>query len=149
MVVNNISESWFREVRRMDIYLAEALSFNDNYNYRRPSGNPLYSIDINTDTFTHKLPTKLKDGNYYYEPDFSFPLLDLDPELRDKFYTDFNKTNFCIGLYTNTEVIFLGNDRELLTVQFADDLRNDGSGNDQFVFSVFGPTIIPPKAILI
>ena len=146
MDVKNVPEKFFREIRKVEIYPADALKYKDNYTGQKPTGNPLYTFSVIPENFTHKFPTKIKSGNYYYEPDFGFPLVDLSITLRNQLYRDLNKKEFAIGLVSNVETIYFGNDREPITVQITDDLKNDNSGEDQFYISIFGNTILPPKA---
>lgn len=140
----NKAESFFREIRFIEIYNAADISYMDNFSGVFPVlQEPLYKIDIVPETFSRSLKTKKKDGNYFYDVDFGFPLLDLSKS--DECYEQFNKEGFAVVLTSNTEKLMLGNDRELLTIEFIDNKKDDNSGNDDCNFSITGQTIIPPK----
>lgn len=146
MDIKNVSEKFFREIRMVQIYLAEEYPYLQNYLGEKPTVNPAFSFVVVPESFSHKIPTKIKNGSYYYEVDLGFSLNELAPVLRDNLYRELNQKKFAIGLISNVEEIYLGNDRETMTVQITDDLRNNNSGDDQFYISLFGETIIPPKA---
>lgn len=142
----NKSESFFREIRSIEIYKAEDISYNDNLNAVFPLlQDPLYKFDIVAETFDRNLKTKKKDGNYFFDIDLGFPLLDLSKAIIDKCYEEFNKKGFAIVLISNVEKMMLGNDSEPLTVEFIDNKKDDNSGNDDCNFSITGQTIISPK----
>lgn len=142
----NKSESFFREVRSIEIYKSSDISFDDNSKGIYPQAQqPLYKFDIPSDTFSRKLLTKTRSGNYFYDIDLGFPLLDLDPDVIEKCYEYFNRKGFAVVFITNVEKLLLGNDHEEITVEFIDGKKDDASGTDECNFSITGKTIIPPK----
>jgi hypothetical protein len=144
-LIKNISESFFREIRMIEIYKSSSLSYIDNFNGRFPL-NPVFSFEVVPETFERNIDTKQRNKNTYFPIDVSFSLLDLKLELRNMFYEKLNRKGFMIVLYSNTEKVALGNTDEDLAVYFIDAIKDNNSGEDQFMISVTGETIIPPKA---
>ena len=144
---NNKAESFYREIRRIEIYQASDISYIDNFQGIFPDSNLcLYKFDITTpESFTPKILTKTQNGNYFTDIDISFSLLDLSKDNIDKCYEYFNKKKFAIVLISNIEKMLLGNDREKLKVEFIDGKKNDASGSDECYISITGDTIINPK----
>ena len=60
-------------------------------------------------------------------------------------YEKFNKKSFAVVLVSNTQKMVLGNDREMLKVEFLDNIKDDNSGNDEYTIAISGESIIPPK----
>lgn len=143
----NKAESFYREIRSVEIYKAAEISYIDNFNGIFP--NPamaLYKFDIVPELYNSKIDTKTKNGNYFTDIDINFPLLDLSEQNVEKCYEYFNKKDFAIVLNSNLGKMMLGNDREQLKIEFLDNRKNDNSGNDECTISISGDTIIPPKA---
>lgn len=144
---NNKAESFYREIRRIEIYQASDISYIDNFQGIFPDSNLcLYKFDVtNPESFAYKILTKTQNGNYFTDIDISFSLLDLSKDNIDKCYEYFNKKKFAIVLISNIEKMLLGNDREKLKVEFIDGKKNDASGSDECYISITGDTIINPK----
>lgn len=146
-LIKNRSESFFREIRMIEIYKSSSLSYIDNFNGRFPL-NPVFSFEISVpETFDRNIDTKQRNKNTYFPIEVSFPLLDLSLKLREILYESLNRKGFMIVLYSNTEKMALGNVDEDLAVYFIDNIKDNNSGEDQFTISVTGETIIPPKAV--
>ena len=142
----NKAETYFREVRGIEVYKSSDILYDDNFKGIYPVLQvPLFKFDIVPDTFSRKVLTKTKNGNYFYDVDLGFPLLDLDPDIIAKCYEYFNRKGFAVVFITNVEKLLLGNDREELTIEFIDGKKDDASGTDECNFSITGKTIIPPK----
>lgn len=142
----NKAESFYREIRRIEIYKASDVTYINNFNGVFP--NPelaLYIFDIVPESYARKIPTKTQNNNYYFDIDVSFSLLDMSQENIDKCYKYFNKKDFSAVLITNIEKLLVGNDREKLKVEFIDNKKDDNSGNDECTITISGDTIIQPK----
>ena len=142
----NKAESFYREIRSIEIYNASDVSYIDNFKGIFPNSNLcLYKFEIVPETFSPKILTKTQNGNYFTDIDISFSLLDLSKDNIDKCYEYFNKKNFSIVLISNIEKMLLGNEKEKLKVEFIDGKKNDASGSDECFISITGDTIISPK----
>jgi hypothetical protein len=142
----NKPETFFREIRSIEIYKSSDISYIDNYNGVFPKNkNPLYKFDIIAETFSRNIKTKKKDGSYFFEIDLGFPLLDLSKTVIDKCFANFNKKDFAVVLTSNTEKLMLGNYIEPLLVEFIEGKKDDNSGEDECNFSITGETVIAPK----
>ena len=140
----NKAESVFREIRSVEIFRSTDISYQDNLDRVFPTIDPLYKFDIASETYSRKLLTKTKTGNYLYDIDLGFTVLDLDETTIAKCYEYFNKKGFAIVMYSNVDRQMLGNDREPLTIEFIDGKKEDGSGSDDCNISITGKTILPP-----
>ena len=144
----NKAESFYREIRSIEIYNASDVSYIDNFKGIFPNSNLcLYKFEIVPETFSPKILTKTQNGNYFTDIDISFSLLDLSKDNIDKCYQYFNKKNFSIVQNSNVEKMLLGNEKEKLKVEFIDGKKNDSSGSDECFISITGDTIIFPKII--
>ena len=142
----NKAESFYREIRSIEIYKASDVSYINNFNSVFPDpAIALYKFEIVPESYSQKTPTKTQTGNYFNEVDLSFPLLDLSTETIEKCQEYFNKKDFAVVLNSNVERMLLGNDREKLKVEFIDGKKNDNSGNDECTIAISGETIISPK----
>lgn len=145
--IKNNAESFFREIRRIEIFNAKDLKYIDNLNGRMPKQSAFYSFKVNPDTYDRNIGTKQRSRNNYYPIDLSFSLLELSRGLRNKLYEDFNKRGFAVVLYSNTEKMALGNEDEDLSVFFIDNMKDNNSGDDVFTINISGETIVPPNAV--
>ena len=144
----NKAETFFREIRSIEIYSASDISYINNFNGIFPDPETaLYKFDIVPESFARKISTKTQNGNYFYDIDISFPLLDMSKNTIDKCYEIFNKKAFVVVLNSNTEKMMLGNEREMIKVEFIDNKKDDNSGTDEFTIAVSGDTIITPKLV--
>lgn len=142
----NQSESFFREVRSIEIYKASDVQYINVFNGIFPDPKiALYKFDIVPENYSRNISTKTQNGNYFTDIDVSFPLLDMSKTTVDKCYKFFNKKKFAIVLNSNTEKLLLGNHKEKLKVEFIDNKKDDNSGNDEYTIAVSGDTIIKPQ----
>lgn len=142
----NKAEAFYREIRKAEIYAAETVSYLDNFNGVFPAAeNALYVFDVIPETFSRKIPTKKKNGNYFFDADMGFPLLDLKKYNVDKLFSELNKQGFAVVLVSNVQKTIVGNDRFPLTVEIIDNIKDDNSGDDEYAISITGETLIHPK----
>jgi len=145
---DNKSESFFREIREIFIYKSSDIKYIDNLNRLIPiRSNAICGYSIVPESFAYKMATKTQNGNYLYELDCNFPLLDLSDESIYYAFNLLNKEEFAVVFVTNTAQLLFGNDREPLKVEFIDNTKNDNSGNDEYTISISGKSIIQPKYI--
>lgn len=146
----NKSEKFFREIREIEIHAAADVTYQDNYNSVFPAReNALYVFDIIPETFERKIPTKTNNGNYFFDTDCGFPLLDLSKHNVDELFQNLNRQGFAVVFISNTQKTLVGNDRFPLTVQIIDNVKDDNSGNDEYSISITGGTILYPKFTLL
>lgn len=146
----NESESFFREVRSIEIYAASAVKYINVFNGIFPDPKTaLYKFDIVPESYSRGISTKTQNGNYFTDIDVSFPVLDMSKSTYDKSHKYFNKKKFAIVLNSNTEKMLLGNDREKIKIEFIDNKKDDNSGNDEFTITLSGDTIIKPQIQLL
>ena len=144
----NISENFFREIRKIEIYSSDSVSYLDNYSGVFPSPDlMLYAFDITPDDFSRKIPRKKRNGNYFHDIDLGFPLRKLDPANVEKYQTYFNQQKFAVVLISNTERTLLGNARHPLTIEVLDNKKDDNSGTDEYNLSITGESLLTPKVI--
>ena len=144
--INNKSESFFREIRKVIIYKASSIKYINNLNGDVPElMNALISFDVVPESFSHKIATKTQNNNYLYELDTNFPLLDMSPDTVDFCFDQFNKDDFAVVFMTNDDCLIFGNDRENIKVEFIDNKKIDNSGNDEYTIAISGKSIIQPK----
>lgn len=146
----NEAESFFREVRSIEIYAASGIKYINVFNGIFPDPNTaLCKFDIVPESYSRGISTKTQNGNYFTDIDVSFPLLDMSKTTVDKCYKYFNKKKFAIVLNSNTEKMLLGNHKEKLKIEFIDNKKDDNSGNDEYTIAVSGDTIIKPQIQLL
>lgn len=145
-LIINKSESFFREIRKIEIYKSTDLKYIDNFNGRFPTVSPYYAFEVTPEAYDRNIGTKQRSRNNYYPVDLSFPLLDLSVKLRNTLYEKLNRRGFVVILYSNTEKMALGNSEEDLSVFFIDGIKDNNSGDDSFTINITGETIVPPNA---
>lgn len=142
----NQSESFFREVRSIEIYRASDVSYINAFNGVFPDRiKALYVFKIVPETLSRGINSKRRIGNDFTEVDISFPLLDLSPENIKKCEKYFNRKGFAVIEVTNIDKILYGNSRESLKIDFIDNRLNNNSGDDEYTIAISGETIIKPK----
>lgn len=142
----NKAESFFREIRSIEIYNATDVSYESNFKGIFPVNNlALYKFDIVPENFSRNIKPKKMLSSYYFDIEISFPVLDLSKATTDKIFTDFNKKSFSIVAVSNTEKLLLGNDREPLLIEAIPGVKDDNSGTDENTIVISGETIITPK----
>lgn len=142
----NKAESFFREIRSIEIYKSSDIRYIDNFQGIFPNvSRSILVIDISPETYIPKNQTKTNSKNYFSDIDITFSLLDMSILNVEKCQEYFNKEGFAVVLNTNVEKMLLGNEREPLRIDFLDGKKNDASGTDECYFSITGSTIINPK----
>jgi hypothetical protein len=143
---NNKSETFLREIRKIEIYKSESVKYTDNFNGKFPSASDvLYTFDIVPESFSRQIDRKKTSDNYYHEISIEFPLLKLDSVNINKYQNNFNHKKFAVVLVSNSEKTLLGNEREPLKIEVFDHKKDDNSGSDEYTLSISGETIIAPK----
>lgn len=142
----NQSESFFREVRSIEIYRSVDVSYINAFNGIFPDrSKALYVFNIVPETLSRSVASKRRIGNDFTAIDISFPLLDLTQSNVEKFENVFMKKMFVIVEVTNVDKILYGNNREPLKIDFIDNRLNNNSGDDEYTIAISGETIIKPK----
>lgn len=142
----NKPDNFIREVRLVEIYNSVLVSFEDAFNGVFPDPeSAMYSFAINPENFQRKIPTKTQQSNYFYDAEFTISLYIFKGVDVEHLYENLNKKEFAVVLYTNTDKVLLGNYRESMKVEFIDGVKDDGSGNDEYILSISGDSIISPK----
>ena len=142
----NTAENFFREIRKIEIYNSDSVSYQDNFNGVFLNANLiLYAFDVKPEDFSRNIPRKKRNGNYYHEIDLGFPLLKIDATNVEKYQSYFNQQKFAVVLVSNTEKTLLGNKLHPLTIEVLDNKKDDNSGTDEYNLSITGEAIITPK----
>lgn len=145
---SNIAEPFFREVRRIEIYRKDSLTFSSNFSRSIPTIDDVqYVIDIIPENFKRTIIRKTQKVSYFHEIELGFPLLRLDPLSIQRYQDYFNKKEWVVILVSNDDKLVLGNNREPLRIQVLDNITLDNSGNDQYWMQISGKTIVPPIPI--
>ncbi len=145
-VFNKRAESFFREIRRVEVYLSPATPYRSCYIGVLPNPNDVFcTFEIISESFSRSISRKKKEGNYFHDIEIGFPLVDIHPEKAIEYQTLFNDRKFAIVIISNYEKMQIGNSLEPLTIEVLDRKKEDGSGNDDFFLSITGETIITPK----
>ncbi|WP_139423389.1 hypothetical protein [Chryseobacterium mulctrae] len=142
----NQSESFFREVRSIEIYRALDVSYINAFNGVFPDPiKVLYVFHLLPETLSRSILSKRRLGNDFTAVDINFPLLDLSSDNIKKCEEYFNRKGFAIIEVTNVDKILYGNSRESLKIDFIDNRLNNNSGDDEYTIAISGETIIKPK----
>lgn len=142
----NQSESFFREVRSIEIYRSSDVPYINAFNGVFPNrSKALYIFKIVPETLSRGVGSKRRLKNDFTSIDISFPLLDLSQENIKKCEEYFNRKGFVIIEVTNADKILYGNSREPLQIDFIDNRLNNNSGDDEYTIAISGETIIKPK----
>lgn len=148
--LKNRAEDFYREIRKVEIYFATTVKYTDQYENSFPNPQKAqYIIDVEPESFRRNLILKKRRGNYFTSIDLSFLLLDLRPQLRNQLKEKFDQKNFAVVLTSNTEKMMLGNDREPLTIDLIDNIKDNNRGLDHYSISISGETILSPTSISI
>lgn len=149
MEIFNNSDGFFREIRSVEVFLAQDIAFSAAYQGLSPTAAPVARfLNIIPETFKRSLRLKYNNDNEYYEVDLSFALQLGSHRISDAYRPAFGKRKFAVRLTSNTDSLVLGNHREPLTVDLQDGLKDDNSGTDQYEVSIYGSTIIDPRFVL-
>lgn len=142
----NQSESFFREIRSIEIYRASDVSYINAFNSVFPDkSKALYIFDVVPETLSRIVSSKRRSGNDFTSVDISFPLLDLSAENVKKCEEFFNRKGFAVVEVTNVDKILYGNSREPMRIDFIDNRLNNNSGDDEYTIAISEETIIKPR----
>lgn len=145
VTVNNIPEQFYREVRKVEIYDAEKYPYQKAFLEEVLTVSPTVVFErIIPEEFNRKIQKKNQNHNEYYEVDFSFPVYSLHPIERKEWDILLNKKDFVAVVYTNSDVLIVGNHIDKLTVETQDQIKADNSGNDKIQINIYGKTMIEP-----
>ena len=144
--IKNQAEKFYREIRSVEIYDAKSIPYIDVYNGIFPNNSTaLYIFNVTPETLVQNITTKRVNKNDLTEYDITFSLLDLAKVTIETCEKNLNKKDFAIVMESNVEKILFGNDIETIRVDFIDNKKNDGSGEDECTISIIGQSIIKPK----
>lgn len=143
----NIPESFTREIRYLLIYDASILSFNDNYKgLYPPTDSYLVKLPIRAiKGFKRNFSLKKQNKNKYFKINFVTQFFDLTFENTQDLYALDKDRAYLIVAVSNKEMMVLGNDRERLSIDIVDKIKDNGSGQDYFSINIKGETIIYPQ----
>ncbi len=142
----NLPENFTREIKHILIYDASALSFNENLKGLYPPADAyLVKIDVNNISDYRRMFTlKQQNKNDYFKIDITVPVLDLSFENRKTLYSLNKNRNYLIVTVSNKEMTVIGNNRERLSINILDGIRDNGKGKDHLSIKITGETIIQP-----
>lgn len=142
----NTPEDFVREARYLLIYDAKNFSFNENFRgIEQPSSQELLKIDIPAPTLQRQISLKEKDQNDFFDIKLQFSFFDLDFKYRNILYSFHKRRKYTIVLFSNTEMMILGNDREPMSISIQDHISDNTLGKDAFQITITGQSIIFPK----
>lgn len=148
VIVKNIPDHFFRQIRKIEIYEAEDYPFSDVPFGGFQNLTPIISFcNVIFTAYDRSIKRKSKNGNYYFETDISFGVFSLNPLETMIWENLLNRKAFVAVLYTNTDVLVLGNASEPFLVEIQDKIKDDNSGQDKLEVQIFGETILQPKRI--
>lgn len=148
-IINN-SDGFFREIRSIEVYPANMINFVSVLKGENPNLGVLARfMNIVPEDFSRSIKLKYNNDNEYFDIELTFALYTADLGLPKHYQSIFGKRKFAVKLISNSDQLLLGNDREPLTIDFQDALKDDGSGTDKYEISIYGTTIIDPRMSLI
>lgn len=148
VVVKNIPDQFFRQIRKIEIYEAEDYPYTSAFMGDFQNLTPIISFcNVIFTAYDRSIKRKSKNGNYYFETDISFGVFSLNPLETMIWENLLNCKAFVAVLYTNTDVLVLGNASEPFLVEIQDKIKDDNSGQDKLEVQIFGETILQPKRI--
>lgn len=148
VVVKNIPDQFFRQIRKIEIYEAEDYPYTSAFMGDFQNLTPIITFcNVLFSDYDRSIKRKSKNGNYYFEVDLSFSVYSLNPLETKIWETLLNRKEFVAVLYTNTDVLVLGNATEPFLVEIQDKIKDDNSGQDKLEVQIFGETILQPKRI--
>lgn len=143
--VKNIPDQFFRQIRKVEIYEVEDYPYTNAFIGDFQGVTPIISFcNVLFSDYDRSIKRKSKGGNYYFETDISFGVFALNPLEIKIWETLLNRKEFVAVLYTNADVLVLGNASEPLSVETHDKIKDDNSGQDKIEVQIFGESILPP-----
>lgn len=145
VVVKNIPDQFFRQIRKIEIYEAEDYPYTSAFMGDFQNLTPIISFcNVIFTAYDRSIKRKSRNGNYYFETDISFGVFSLNPLETMIWENLLNRKAFVAVLYTNTEVLVLGNANEPLLVETHDKIKDDNSGQDKLEVQIYGESILQP-----
>lgn len=146
--IQNIPQDFFRQIRKIEIYEAEDYPYTNAFIGDFQNLTPIITFcNVLFSDYDRSIKRKSKNGNYYFEVDLSFGVYSINPLETKIWETLLNRKEFVAVLYTNTDVLVLGNASEPFLVEIQDKIKDDNSGQDKLEVQIFGETILQPKRI--
>ena len=143
--IENAADNIFREIRRIEIYRSENLSYIDNFQKKKPSGDAVLEIqNIIPEDFDRFIKRKTTGGNTFFDIEISLSSYNVDPENINKLNNLLNDKDFVAVFYSNMDYTVLGNHTEPLGIFILDNRKYNDSGNDLVTISITGSTKVIP-----
>lgn len=147
-IISN-ADGFVREIRSIEVYNASDVSFIDIHKGTVPQLQKIVVFkNIIPEDFNRTIKLKYNNDNLYFDIDILFALYTADTRLNSTTRVVFGKRKFAVKLITNADELWLGNDREPLTIDLQDSFKDDNSGTDKYEVSIYGSTIIDPNYVL-
>ena len=129
--INNIPESFFREIRKIEIFNAQQYPYSQAIKSAPLSQNPIIVIqNIIPEEFEQNIKRKRDKGSYYFDINISLVINDLDST--NELNTLLNDKTFAMVLHNNIdERLILGNALFPLKIEVFDKIKNNNSGEDK------------------
>lgn len=144
-IINNKIDNLFREIRSVKIYRASQYLFSSNFSRAPISAEPIITINnIIPVDFDRSIKQKKEGNNRFYEIDCSIMIYSITAESVSNWNTILNQKDFVVEFISNEESTLIGNQKEPLTIDVVDDIKENDTGTDAIVFSIHGSTIIEP-----
>ena len=145
--INNIPESFFREIRKIEIFNAQQYPYSQAIKNAPLSQNPIIVIqNIIPEEFEQNIKRKRDKGSYYFDINISLVINDLDSA--NELNTLLNDKTFAMVLHNNIdERLILGNALFPLRIEVFDKIKNNNSGEDKIEIEIFGETILMPQIL--
>ena len=145
--INNIPESFFREIRKIEIFNAQQYPYSQAIKNAPLSQNPIIVIqNIISEEFEQNIKRKRDKGSYYFDINIGLVINDLDST--NELNTLLNDKTFAMVLHNNIdERLILGNALFPLKIEVFDKIKNNNSGEDKIEIEIFGETILTPQIL--
>lgn len=143
--INNKIDNLFREIRSVKIYKASQYLFSSNFSRTPITTEPIITINnIIPGDFERSIKQKKDRNNRFYEIDCSIMIYSITAESVNNWNTILNQKDFVVEFISNEESTIIGNQKEPLTIDVVDDIKENDTGTDAIVISIYGSTIIEP-----
>ncbi|EKB60750.1 hypothetical protein [Bergeyella zoohelcum] len=143
--INNKVDHLFREIRKVVIYNAKDYSFSEHYRGEEINAEPVLSFNnIIPDDFERDIKMSHHKGFISWHISYRFQINATDVVHRAVLYRLLNKREFALEFYSNEEKTTIGNDLHPMMIEVEDEIKEDGSGTDAYIISVYGDSITSP-----
>ncbi|SDE68565.1 hypothetical protein [Riemerella columbipharyngis] len=148
MEIKSTTNGFFREIRSIEVYHSKDIDFLDQKNKVVPTIKPVTVFsDLVPEDFARNINLKYNNDNAYFEVDITTGIY-LSDYLIPSIFDVFGKRKFAVALVTNNDKIFIGNNREPMSIDLHDRIKDDNSGSDKYEVSIYGTTILDPRFVL-